>query len=277
MEIDRREAATKQSISGAELSSLTISGTTDDAVANNFVEYDVDVYFATEGKALNPGGFPSDFPARQLNINTAKLPGVDRNEEAVNKRPILVEGRLYARPLFRVSGSSGDKFDSNPQILTGRLVTPLGTDLGGLGELDDVALFDNGVFNLEPNVNQNYKHVATYKYLEAMPGSAPASRTIDQDEYTNLMCFGLTNPDGTVWKGGDVAFRFVLKYRVPVVLTSQVEFLISVDGPGALAPDGILCVARNIKDVICPAYGASLNTEDEQQVVYPDARKIIRQ
>merc|ERR1739848_526176 len=122
------------------------------------------------------------FPARQLNICTSKLPGVDRNETAENKRPVLVEGRLYARPLFNITSGS-QRWEMNPNIYNGRLVTPLGIDLGGEGETNDIALYDNAIFNLEPNVNQDYVHVNTYKYEHAMPDAAPASRVIDSGTY----------------------------------------------------------------------------------------------
>jgi hypothetical protein len=260
------------------------SGITDDSVANNFIEYETDMYIASDFTVLTSSDQPNvDLASRQLNINTQLLPGVSRNEDdSENKRPVLVEGKLYARPLFRVSGPDSDvRWSANPNVFNGRLVTPLGVDLGGLGATDETSLYDNSVFNLEPNVNQDYVHVNTYKYLQAMPGLAPASRVVTGEEYTNLFCIGLQNPDGTIWTGGALAMRVVLRYRVPVVLKSALDFRVSTDtgAPSGGVLDGILCPARNIKDTILPNLngGVTGTTAAVEQPIFPDARRIIKQ
>jgi hypothetical protein len=288
---DRLKALRREGISGITHSSTRImghlsvsSGITDDSVANNFIEYETDMYIASEFAVLTSSDLPGvDLASRQLNINTQLLPGVSRNEDdSENKRPVLVEGKLYARPLFRVSApGSASPWDANPNVFNGRLVTPLGTDLGGLGASDETSLYDNSVFNLEPNVNQDYVHVNTYKYMQAMPGLAPASRVVGGEEYTNLFCIGLQNPDGTVWAGGAVALRFILRYRVPVVLKSALDFQVSTDdgAPSGGVLDGILCPARNIKDTILPNLngGVTGTTAAVEQPIFPDARRIIKQ
>jgi len=256
---------------GVELSRISF-GTTDDAQANKFIEYEVDVYFITSSAKVssNKGDV---FPTRQLNIDLSVLPGVDRGDDSVNKRPFLVEGRLYARPLWSTGNLA---WTVNPNIWCGRLVTTLGTDMGGLGESDDIALYDNTIFNLEPNVNQDYVQVVRFNYLKDMPGMAPASRKVLDSEVTNLLCLGLVNPDGTDYTGDQVAFRFVLTYRVPVVLQSMASFLINRDDDDA-PPDGILAVARNLKDVIAPSIKETNDFVNQEQPVYPDAKRVLKQ
>jgi len=256
---------------GMELSRISF-GTTDDATANKFIEYEVDVYFITN--SLNYESAKGDFfPSRQLNIDLSVLPGVDRGDDSVNKRPFLVEGRLYARPLWEIGNQT---WNVNPNIWCGRLVTTLGTDMGSLGETDDIALYDNTIFNLEPNVNQDYVQVVRLNYLKDMPGMAPASRKVLESEVTNLLCLGLVNPDGTVYTGDQVAFRFVLTYRVPVVLQSTASFLIN-RGDDDLPEDGILALARNLKDVIAPSIKETNDFVNQEQAVFPDAKRVLKQ
>lgn len=261
-----------------QMSVLSI-GTTDDAQANKFIEYKVDIYFSTNASTETIGG--TSFPARQLNMDLTQLPGVDRNDASENKRPFLVEGKLLARPLWNVNGVQAGEgaFTSNPNILSGRLVTTLGTDLGGLGATNDITLYDNDIKNLEPDVRQNYIMVNTFQYLKAMPGVAPAARPKDGLEVTNLLVLGMTQPNGAVYEGAAVAFRFVLTYCVPVVLQSLASFVVeqnSGENPPTTV-DGILSLARNLKDTILPILGDTSDPASIQQNIYPDASRILRQ
>jgi hypothetical protein len=251
-------------------------GTTDDAVANKYVEYEVDIYFSTNSRELDiAGGNPGKFPVRQLNMNLTRLPGVQRNDVSENKRPVVVSGCLFARPQFTLGNGN---FEGNPNIYYGRLVTPLGSSLG-VGLADDVALYDNGVKNLEANVNQDYVKVADMHYLRAMPNNAPSSRNVSGDDFTNLLVLSLARPDGQLWNESEVNFRFVLRYRVPVVLSSIVDFFVNRFDNNSVTepPDGILCAAKALKDTIAPPIGTIDSPVEVQQLVFPDARRILKQ
>jgi len=251
-------------------------GTTDDAIANKYVEYEVDIYFSTNSKELDiAGGNPGKFPVRQLNMNLTRLPGVQRNDVSENKRPVIVSGCLYARPQFTLETAN---FGGNPNIYYGRLVTPLGSSLG-VGLADDVALYDNGVKNLEADVHQNYVVVAHMHYLDAMPNNAPSSRNVSGDDFTNLLVLSLARPDGQLWDETQINFRFVLRYRVPVVLSSTVDFFVNrFDNEGVTEPtDGILSVAKALKDTIAPQVGTIDSPVEVQQLVFPDAKRVMKQ
>jgi hypothetical protein len=208
-------------------------------------------------------------------MNLTRLPGVQRNDVSENKRPVVVSGCLFARPQFTLGAGN---FEGNPNIYYGRLVTPLGSSLG-VGLADDVALYDNGVKNLEANVNQDYVKVADMHYLRAMPNNAPSSRNVSGDDFTNLLVLSLARPDGQLWNESEVNFRFVLRYRVPVVLSSIVDFFVNRFDNNSVTepPDGILCAAKALKDTIAPPIGTIDSPVEVQQLVFPDARRILKQ
>jgi hypothetical protein len=254
------------------MSSVAMS-TTDNAVANSYVEYEVDMYFSTNGSTFDAG--QTKYPVRQLNMDLTRLPGVQRNDVSENKRPVIISGALFAKPLFSLTG---DAYAGNPNIYYGRLVTPLGSNMG-TGLADDIALYDNGVMNLEPNVNQNYVKVGHMHYLSAMPNNAPSSRNVDDEDITNLLVVALARPDGVEWSGASVDFRFVLKYKVPVVLTSTVDFFVNRFNEGGVPGfvDGILSLAQNLKDEIAGPIGDTNNPAETQQLVFPDAVRVLKQ